>query len=72
MNRRVLKDAVDTLQVRICGGAREHRGLLGYDSVYIGNKVAKEHAAFLFSAEERTDLGNTACNAGKEEKGSEA
>jgi hypothetical protein len=63
---------VDTLQVRICGGVCEHHGLLGYDSVYRGNKVAKEHAAFRFSAEERTDLGNRACDAGKEESGSEA
>jgi len=35
-------------------------------------KCAKEQAAFLFSAEERTDLGNTVCDAGKEEMGSEA
>lgn len=34
--------------------------------------VAKEHTAFLFGVEERTDLGNTACDAGKEESGSEA
>jgi hypothetical protein len=63
---------VDILHVRICGGVCDHRGLLGYDSVYRGNKVAKEQAAFLFSAEERTDLGNTTCDAGKEESGSEA
>ena len=56
---------MDTLQVRICGGAWEHHGVLGYDSVYRGSKVAKEHAAFLFSVEERTDLGNAARDAGK-------
>jgi len=58
---------VATLQVRISGGACEHQGLLGCDSVYRDDEVAKEHAAFLFSVEERTDLGNTACDAGKEE-----
>jgi len=51
----------------VCGAVCEHQGLLGYDSVHRGNKLEKEHAAFLFSAEERTDLGNTACDAGKEE-----
>jgi len=66
-NRRALQATVDTLQVRICGGACEHQGLLGYYSMYRGNKVAKEHAAFLFGVEERTDLGNTSCDAGKEE-----
>ena len=37
-NRRVLQVAADTLQVRICGGACEHHGLLEYDSAYRGNK----------------------------------
>jgi len=72
LNRRALQATVDTLQGRICGGVCEHQGLLGYDIVYRGNKVAKEHVAFLFSVEERTDLGNTACDAGKEEWDSEA
>jgi hypothetical protein len=62
VNRGALQATVD-----ICGGVCEHRALLGYGSMYRGSRVSKEHAAFLFSAEEKTDLGNTACDAGNEE-----
>lgn len=37
-----------------------------------GNKVTKEHAAFLFSVEEGTDLENTTCDTGKEQSGPRA